>query len=242
MTAFDHALLQGELERLGLPALSEEKMAQLENYAEFLVSFNSHTNLTAITDPEGIALLHFADSLSLFLSGHPAGGEKICDVGSGAGFPMIPVLIARPDLSVTMMDSTEKKVRFLNEALSRVGLSEAGRAVSCRAEVAGKDPSFREQFDLVTARAVSRLNKLAELCLPLVRLGGYFVAMKGKDGEEEAKEAAKGISLLGGEICEIKSFFLANGEKRTLVIIKKHRPTPAKYPRAYKQIAATPLS
>ena len=85
MTAFDHALLQGELERLGLPALSEEKMAQLENYAEFLVSFNSHTNLTAITDPEGIALLHFADSLSLFLSGHPAGGEKICDVGSGAG-------------------------------------------------------------------------------------------------------------------------------------------------------------
>ena len=219
--------------------LSDEKLALFENYAGKLVEKNKVMNLTAITDPDGIAVKHFADSLSVFSIINPDNGAKVIDVGTGAGFPSVPMLIARPDLKLTMLDSTAKKRAFIAESLEDMGID--ATTLHSRAEEAGQSKSYRESFDFCVSRAVASLNVLAEYCLPFVKVGGTFVAMKGAKAQEEIDAAAAAIKLLGGEITGVKSFSLADDGERNLVFIKKISQTPTKYPRVSAQISKKPL-
>ena len=240
-TPYDHA------EEI-LPVLKEngfevtdEALRMLSDYENALLDVNRYMNLTAITEPHAVALKHFADSLTI--SRFLPKNARLIDVGSGAGFPALPLAICRPDLRVIALDGTEKRVRFLRETIEKVGIRNAG-AMTGRAEAVAKDPSFREQFDAVTARAVARLNVLAELCLPFVKEGGYFLAMKSVLAEEERKEAKKAIHVLGGKfIKEEKMKLTGNGEtiERSVVIIQKILPTDVRYPRDYSAIDKKPL-
>ena len=204
-------------------------------YADFLVEKNAVMNLTAITDPHDIAEKHFLDSiLPLGLFGVPEGASLV-DVGTGAGFPGVPMAIIRPDIRLTLLDSLNKRVNFLRELSARLDIP--AECVHIRAEDAGRG-SLRESFDVATARAVSRLPILCEYCLPLVKVGGAFLALKG-DCAEELSDAKNAIKTLGGEVEKAGEYALPNGDKRTLVVIRKARHTPAKYPRV--QIKAKPL-
>ena len=197
-------------------------------------------NLSAITEPGEIAVKHFADSLSLLAYADLKTGAAVADVGSGAGFPGIPLAIARPDLRVACLDSLQKRILFLQELSGRLGLAVECRHV--RAEEAGRMPALREHFDAVTARAVGRMALLAEYCLPLVKTGGRFYAMKGPDGEQEAAEAATAVEIMGGHTRRTVSFMLPGTDMgRTIVVIDKVRATPGKYPRAYAAMCKHPL-
>ena len=189
-------LLQITCAALGI-SLNAEKTAQLLRYKDLLLEWNARLNLTAITDPAEIMLKHFADSLSLapFLEE----GKTLIDVGTGAGFPGLPLKIAVPSLNVTLLDSLNKRLNFINTIIADLGLTGI-QTIHARAE----DSPLRESFCYATARAVSRLNVLAEYCLPLVEIGGTFIAYKGADCEEELREAQTAIQTLGGEVFEIK--------------------------------------
>ena len=225
-------------EKLGV-RLDAAALERLDIYARMLVDYNGHVNLTAITDPEGIAVKHFADSLSVFAAVEAAPGARCIDVGTGAGFPGLVLLIARPDLNMTLLDSTGKKLRFVQEVLDAVGLK--AEVVHGRAEELGCRPEYRERFDLVTARAVAALETLCEYCLPLVRLGGSFAAMKGPDAENELRAAKKGMVLLGGGEAGAERFELSPEAHRVILTIKKISQTPSKYPRPSAQIARRKL-
>ncbi|MFA5113116.1 MAG: 16S rRNA (guanine(527)-N(7))-methyltransferase RsmG [Candidatus Margulisiibacteriota bacterium] len=191
-------------------------------YLNELVEWNKKFNLTAITEPEAIKEKHFADSL-LLLEHLPLTNESVVDVGAGAGFPGIPLKIARPGLKLTLLEATKKKVGFLDHLIKTLGLAGA-EAVWARAEdYAG---THRESFDLAVARAVADLRVLAELCLPLVKVGGAFAAWKEVAIEPEVESAQKAVALLGGEISAV-----IKHPRRSLLIIKKVRPTPPQYPR-----------
>lgn len=212
----------------------------LEKLYRALVKTNKLYNLTAVTDEQGVAGLHFADSL-LALP-YLQNTKTLLDVGCGAGFPCLPIAIARPDISVLGIDSTAKKVDFSTNFANNNYISNFS-SMSARAEDLAKTDK-RESFDTVTARAVARLNVLCELCLPFVKVGGYFLAMKGAKGEEELEEAKNGIEMLGGKLERLdKKELILPDEKqmRTLILIKKVRKTPEKYPRAYSKIVKSPL-
>lgn len=205
-----------------------------------LVETNKLYNLTAVTDETGVAGLHFADSLMALP--YLEGVKKLLDIGCGAGFPCLPIAIARPEISITGVDSTAKKVDFSTKFAQNNGLNNF-RSISARAEDLAKT-EMRESFDLVTARAVARLNVLSELTLPFVKVGGYFLAMKGSKGAEELSEAEKGIEILGGKVisCETKELILPSEKQtRTFILIKKVAKTQEKYPRQYAKITKTPL-
>lgn len=223
-------------------AISDEDTDLLDRYARFLVEYNKNVNLTAITDPDGITVRHFADSLLLLKSLGLSPGTRILDVGAGAGFPSVPLLVVRRDLDVTLLDGREKKVRFLRELLANLGLDAA--AIHGRAEELGRSGEHRERYDIVTARAVARLRELAEYCLPFVKVGGIFAAMKSVRMEEELPEAEAAIAECGGEVERIDRFCLA-GEaedaKRNVILIKKISQTSTKYPRSSTQIAKRPI-
>ena len=213
--------------------LSPEQFAQFDLYASLLTEWNEKFNLTAITDKEGIYLKHFYDSL--LLKRDFKENETICDVGSGAGFPGIPLKIAYPQLTVFLMEPTGKRCTFLNEVIKQLKL-ERIEVLNCRAE------DYKEQlFDYTTARAVSRLNILDELCLPLTKVNGHFIALKGLQGEEELKEAANGIKRLGGKVISSENITLPDGSERVLIDIEKVKETPAGYPRRYALIKKKPL-
>lgn len=218
----------------GVP-LDDTALDRLDTYAAMLVDYNSRVNLTAITDPEGIAIKHFADSLSVFGAAEIPQGARCADVGTGAGFPGVVMLIARPDLKMTLVDSTGKKLRFIQDVLDAIGLQ--ATIVHARAEELGRDSSYREQFDFVTARAVAAMDTLCEYCLPLVRVGGTFIAMKGPDAENEMKTARAGIKILGGGEIQFSRFQLAESAERNILTVKKSSQTPPKYPRPSAQIA-----
>lgn len=212
--------------------LTEQQLTQFEDYYRLLVEWNQKINLTAITDKEEVYLKHFYDSLMmLWLNPLDNYQIKLCDVGSGAGFPSIPLKIVKPELDVTIIDSLNKRINFLNLLVAELGLTGV-QAIHARAEEAGQDPLYRAQFDVTTARAVAPLNVLCEFCLPLTKKGGYFLAMKGQKANQEVAEAQKAITTLGAKIEGQKDARLPGEESdRSIVIIKKTLDTPNKYPR-----------
>ncbi len=225
------------LEAKGI-VLTDHQMKQFDDYYTMLIEVNQKMNLTAITDKEAVYEKHFYDSLSIGFNGR-LNKQTLCDVGGGAGFPSVPLKIAFPEVQVTVVDSLDKRIKFLKEV--QVALDLKGfEAVSERAEVFAL--THRETFDVVTARAVARLNILLELCLPLTRKGGIMMALKGNQGQEEIKEAQGALMKLGGEIIEVDVFHLPKDQaQRVNVYIKKTKHTPIKYPRNYSQIKKKPL-
>lgn len=220
--------------------LTENQLEQLEKYFKLLVEWNEKINLTAITDEQGVAVKHFADSLSLFNYVDIPENSTIIDVGTGAGFPGIVLKIARPDIRLTLLDSLQKRLNFLDTVLSELSLDAV--LIHSRAEDGGQDIDLRESFDFVVSRAVARLNVLAEYCIPYARLSGSFIAMKGPDAENEIADGRKAVQTLGGKIKNIHTFSLAlDGGERTIIEIEKIAPTPDKYPRSYGKIKAKPL-
>ena len=216
--------------------LTEEKVEKFGKYMDLLLEWNQKINLTAICDPKEVVSKHFVDSLSLLSCGLEK-GISLIDVGTGAGFPGVPLLIARPDLSVTMMDSLAKRLTFLEAVLKELELS--ATLLHMRAEDGGQNKTYREAFDVATARAVANLSTLSEYCLPFVKKGGRFLAMKG-DATEEIKEAVRALSLLGGEVTEQKAVSFDDWNHR-IVVIKKVSTTPSKYPRKAGKPSKEPL-
>nr|WP_285853441.1 16S rRNA (guanine(527)-N(7))-methyltransferase RsmG [Sporosarcina luteola] len=214
----------------GIP-LTEHQLQQFNKYFHTLVEWNEKMNLTAITDSPSVYLKHFYDSITAAFYTDLTGNKSICDVGAGAGFPSIPLKICFPNLSVTIVDSLNKRITFLTELANELELDTV-RFIHSRAEDFGQNPKYREKFDIVTARAVARLSVLSELCLPLVKEGGIFVSMKGAAAEEELMDAKKAINVLGAELVEKFSFNLPLEEsERNIFILKKVKKTPKKYPR-----------
>ena len=207
-----------QLETKGI-TLTPQQVNQFKQYFKILVEWNEKMNLTAITDEEGVYLKHFYDSLTIAFD-FDFTDQNIVDVGAGAGFPSVPLKIVYPELKITIVDSLTKRITFLNHLFKELNLS------NCQA---------------ISARAVARLNILDELCLPLVKVGGYFLALKGLKATEELEEAGKGIVLLGGQVEKSIDFTLTNDNHRSNIIIKKVRDTPAKYPRMFGKIKKQPL-
>lgn len=210
--------------------ITPEMNEKLEEYSKMMLHYNEFMNLTAITDPEEVKEKHFLDSVTLLLSEKLPENCTLIDIGAGAGFPSIPVKIARDDINLTMLDALNKRINFLNDVLSALSLKNA-RAIHSRAEDAAKKEELREKFDVATARAVADLAILAEYALPFVKVGGYFVAMKGTAPMEEIENAKKAIREMGGEIEGVKEVKLPSDITHSLVIIRKVIPTPGKYPR-----------
>ena len=235
---YNSSLMISDAERLGI-SLTDEQLSRFEKLSNLLVEQNKTMNLTAITDPDGIAVKHFADSISVLTAAEMPQGARVLDVGTGAGFPGIPLLIMRPDLDLTMIDSTAKKLKYVENTVNELGLT--ATTLHTRAEEAGQSKEYREKFDFVCSRAVAALNVLCEYCLPFVKQNGLFIAMKGAKAQEEIDGAKSAIKLLGGKIIAEKSFSLSDGGERTLVVIKKISQIPPKYPRPSAQIAKKPL-
>ncbi|QIL46002.1 16S rRNA (guanine(527)-N(7))-methyltransferase RsmG [Vagococcus coleopterorum] len=212
--------------------LSDQQMKQFEIYFKLLVEWNEKMNLTAITDKEEVYLKHFYDSLTLgMIYDFSKPGLKLCDVGSGAGFPSVPLKILFPTLEISIVDSLNKRITFLTNLVEQLELDKVN-LYHDRAETFGKNKMHREQYDFVTARAVARLNVLLELCLPLVKKGGLFFALKAAKSEEELNEASKAIDLLGGKVSSEEDVTLPiSGDKRHIITISKKKETPNKYPR-----------
>lgn len=219
--------------------LDEKALERFDIYARLLVEWNEKINLTAITEPDEIVIKHFVDSITVFNAIDIPEGAKIIDVGTGAGFPGVAMLITRPDLKMTLMDSTNKKLNVISDILDNIGLE--ANVIHKRAEEAGQDKAFRESYDFATARAVSNLRDLSELCLPMVKVGGTFISMKSAKADEEIEEGKKAISVLGGKIKEKKTFELEDAGERTIILIEKFSSTPAKYPRPSAKMAKNPL-
>ncbi len=211
--------------------LNETQMEQFKNYFELLVEWNEKINLTALTAEEDVYLKHFFDSL--LLANYEGFDENwhLCDVGSGAGFPSLPLKILFPHLKVTIVDSLNKRITFLQEVVKKLNLSDVS-LYHDRAETFGQNPKFRESFDVVTARAVARLNVLSELCVPLVKVNGLFIPLKAKQGQVELQEAKKALEILGATYKEELQFTLpGENETRELFVFEKTQKTPKKYPR-----------
>ncbi len=221
--------------------ITEEKAVILEKLTSHMLKVNEHLNLTAIKDEDGVILKHLVDSSACVP--YIDKGARICDIGCGGGFPSLVIAILREDVSVLGVDSVSKKVKYVEDTATLLGLTNVSVS-NRRAEELGQDLEVRESFDIVTARAVARLNTLCELCLPLVKVGGSFISMKSQTTNEELDEAMHAIELLGGVVEEVKSYTLSNGSEeleRTIIKIKKASPTPKIYPRNNSQISKKPL-
>lgn len=232
MTGAFEESLRKELNLLSIE-LKENQINQFYDYFQLLVEWNKFVNLTAITEMDEVITKHFVDSLSLIKAVEEIGARdyRIIDVGTGAGFPGIPLKIAFPELRITLMDSLNKRINFLNEVISRLGLDKI-EAIHGRAEDLGRDPLHREQYDLCVSRAVANLSTLSEYCMPFAKVGGYFIPYKSGKIEEELGAAKHAIFLLGGSVKEVKTFLLPGTDaERSLVKIAKNNGTSKKYPR-----------
>ena len=217
---------------------TEEQLSKLEKLYEIMIEENKVMNLTRIVSKDDVYLKHFYDSITIAFD-FDFNNQTLIDVGAGAGFPSVPLKILYPNLKITIVDSLNKRITFLNHLFKELELDNC-QAVAARAEEYAKD--HRESVDIVMARAVARLNILDELCLPLVKKNGYFLSLKGRQAPEEVKEAKKGIQLLGGQIESTHDFTLANHDDfRSNIIIKKVKETPKKYPRMFSKIKKSPL-
>lgn len=221
-------------------SISPENADKFYKYYELLVEWNEKINLTAITQEDDVAVKHFLDSLNA-AKGIVEDGMSVIDVGTGAGFPGLPVKIANPGISLTLVDSLNKRIGFLNEVISSLRLKDV-ETVHSRAEDLGINKDYREKYDVCVSRAVANLTTLCELCLPFVKVGGLFVSLKGPKAEEEAEEAKRAIELLGGSLTDIKSYDLSDTDlNHNIVIIKKISHTPTKYPRKAPKPSKEPL-
>ena len=237
---YDMSILREGAQEYGI-VLTERQEEQFIRYYELLIQRNKVMNLTGITEFDQVLLKHFADSLSIAGTVDMKKINTGIDVGTGAGFPGIPLKIAFPHLKVTLLDSLNKRLNFLNEVIGELGLEDI-ETVHLRAEEGGKKLQYREKYDLSVSRAVSRLAVLCEYCMPYVKKGGYFVSYKAGQAEEEIREGKKAISLLGGKLEKTESFQLCQTDMdRTLVVIKKVKETPKKYPRKPGTPAKEPL-
>lgn len=221
---------QQQLAALGI-TLTPLQVQQFQQYYQLLITWNEKINLTALTSLEDVYLKHFYDSLLLSQAAVFQRDLSLCDVGAGAGFPSLPLKIVFPELKIAIVDSLNKRINFLQTVVDELGLEDVSLYHS-RAEDFGRNKEHRGQYDLVTARAVARLNILSELCLPLVKENGYFVPLKAKQGEVELQEAQNALKILGGTYQETLKFVLPGGaEERELFVFQKTKVTPKKYPR-----------
>lgn len=220
-------------------SLDAAQLERFDLYARLLVEWNEKINLTAILQPDEILVKHFVDSLSLLTAAQLPQNAKLIDVGTGAGFPSVPVKIARPDVQVTLLDSLNKRLIFLAELSAALG--QTNECIHFRAEEAGQKADYRERYDVATARAVAHLRELTEYCLPFVRVGGQFAALKSGEIDAELEESRKAIQTLGGRVEEIRRLALPDGSARAIVLIKKISQTPTKYPRPHGKMVKSPL-
>lgn len=211
-----------------------EKSKAYKIYMDYLLEVNSHTNLTAITDPNEVKIKHFKDSLTVL--DYIKEGDKVLDIGAGAGFPGIPLRIEK-DIDLTLIDSVNKKVKFMNEVIEKLELENA-RAIHVRAEDFTKDQ--REKYDVVVSRAVANMRTLAEYCLPFLKVGGLFIALKGPKAMEELEEAQNAINILGGQVTKTEAIDLS-GNDRVNIFVKKIKKTKNKYPRGKNLPKKNPL-
>lgn len=233
--------LTDKLKETGFELPQPEQLTErFDRYAEMLVEWNEKINLTAITAPDEIVIKHFVDSLLLLKAYDVPEGAGMIDVGTGAGFPSVPVAMVREDIRPTLMDSLNKRINFLKELSEALGVN--AECVHARAEEFGNKPEFREQYDVACARAVAHLRELSEYCLPFVKVGGAFVALKSVGLEQELEEAKAAIDILGGKVEKISRFTLPDGAERAIAVIRKIRPTPKKFPRPYGKIKKNPLN
>ncbi|MEZ0537088.1 16S rRNA (guanine(527)-N(7))-methyltransferase RsmG [Caldicellulosiruptoraceae bacterium PP1] len=217
----------------------------LKRYMQLVLEKNKEINLTSITDENEFIIKHFADSLSLlkYIELELEGKEKVkaIDIGTGAGFPGVAIKIAEPRISLTLVDSIRKKCDFLSDAIYRIGLSSI-EVICSRAEDLSKKENYREKYDIAFARAVARLNELVEYTIPFVNIGGIFLAQKGSQADEEIEEAKNAIEILGAKIEKVEKLTLPNSnEQRSIIVIRKFRQTPTKYPRKTNQIVKNPI-
>ena len=218
--------------------LTEEQLVQLDTYCKFLLEYNSHTNLTAIKEEEQVYLKHFYDSLTFIKAIDVTKYKNLLDIGTGAGFPGMVLKIVFPELEVTLLDSNNKKINFLQELSNKLDLTKINFYHGRAEDFCTKN---RESYDIVTARAVTNMTALSELCLPLVKINGYFIALKGSN-QDELKESQNAIKILGGQIEDTINFELPyEGGERNIVKIIKQKNTPKEYPRRYDKIVKKPL-
>ena len=233
--------LINEISNIGIK-LSNEQVEQFIKYYELLVEWNSFMNLTGITDYEEVVIKHFVDSLSLVKAVNLNNDISLIDIGTGAGFPGLPLKIAFPNLKVTLLDSLNKRIKFLNEVIDQLGLNDID-TIHGRAEDFAKPDKLREKYDLCVSRAVANLSTLSEYCLPFVKLDGSFISYKSEKLSEELDSAKKAIFVLGGKFENQINFTLDNGDiYRNLVIIKKIQKTPKQYPRKAGTATKSPIS
>ena len=226
------------VDKLGIN-LSEIQLKQFYNYMNLLIEWNKKINLTAITEPDEIILKHFVDSLTI--SRYISDGTKVVDVGTGAGFPGIPLKIVRQDVDITLLDSLQKRINFLDEVINELNLEKI-TTVHSRVEDFGKDKKYREKFDIATSRAVANLSTLSEYLLPLVKVGGKVISMKGSLIQEELENSKNAIKILGGQIEKVDEFDLPNSDiSRNIVLIDKIKNTPNRYPRKAGEPSKKPL-
>ena len=213
-------------------SLTDKQYQQFIDYYELLVEWNKVMNLTGITEFDEVVMKHFVDSLSLVYAIPTDKPYKLLDMGTGAGFPGIPLKIAFPEMEMVLLDSLNKRIKFLNEVINQLGLENI-TAIHGRAEEFARKEEYREQFDLCVSRAVANLATLSEYCLPYVKKNGYFIPYKSGAIEEEMETSKKAVHVLGGKITEVKTFELPDSDiSRSLVVIKKEKETPKKYPRS----------
>ena len=242
---YDLNLFEKGLEELSI-SLSQEQKQQFVTYYEYLIEKNKVMNLTAITEYEEVIVKHFLDSLSIVKAGcfeqNALNGKSVIDIGTGAGFPGIPLKIAFPQLKITLLDSLNKRVNFLNEVIEILGLSKV-EAVHGRAEDYAKQREYRECFDFCVSRAVANLSTLSEYCIPFVKEGGCFISYKSGKIDEELSQAGNAVKILGGKVLDVVKFPLMGTDMdRSFVIIKKTRPTAKKYPRKAGLPSKEPLA
>lgn len=231
-------IIAGGASALGI-SLPENAPALYREYLGALMAANRDFNLTAIGTEEEAARLHILDSLGLLKAGDMA-GKTVIDVGTGGGLPGLAIAIARPTAGVTLLDATEKKIGFLADFARKAGIGV--RCVAARAEELGREPEYRERFDAAVSRAVARLNILAELCLPFVRVGGVFLAMKAADSDAETAQARGAVEALGGELRDVVEYEIpGTGITRRVAVIEKRAPTPERYPRRWAAMQKKPL-
>ncbi len=231
-------LIQKLFTEAGQP-LEDEQAQKLAVYMEGILEYNEHVNLTSITDPEEFVRKHYLDSASIAVLPEFRDAGSIIDVGTGGGFPGVPLAVLYPEKQFTVEDSLQKRIRVIEDLTARAGINNVA-AVHARAEDLGKDPDYREQFDLCISRAVSRMSVLAEYCLPFVRVGGWFISYKGSDLEKELREGQKAIRVLGGETDRTEPAEV-DGMHHQFVVVNKVKHTPKKYPRKPGTPGKTPI-